>query len=166
MQVSLYAFEHIIHALELAMSQAPGDKPFHRAIDRLPTGPEHPGRLPPAQPSRPARQESHHRAAHRAPAVAPREVLDDQAMLRALDSSRRIDKPSGHPPVARTASVAPADSRSPVPAADTPSSARGCHGVARCGSRSIPPPARRGASPPLSYTKPEKSCTRFKMVLT
>jgi hypothetical protein len=41
--------------LQLAMRQAPLDKPFHRSIHRFPTGLEGPRRFPPTQPPRPAR---------------------------------------------------------------------------------------------------------------
>src|SRR5450755_4548747 len=56
---------------QLAVLQAPLHKPFHRAIDRFPTGFEHPRCLAPTQPARPTRQESHHGAGHRALAVTP-----------------------------------------------------------------------------------------------
>src|SRR5487761_178010 len=86
---------------QFAMRQAPLDEPFDRAIDRFPTGLKHLGGLSPAQPSRPARQESHHGAGHRALSVAPRNILDDNSVLDAFHSPWRIeeiggDSPQGH----------------------------------------------------------------------
>ena len=85
-------------AVELAMGQAPLHHPLHRAIDRLPTGLKDLCRLSPAQPPRPARQESHHRRRHRPLAVAPGNVLDDNAMLDALHPPQRVAEPGRDPP--------------------------------------------------------------------
>ncbi len=85
---------------ELAMRQAPLDKPVYGAVDGLPTGLEGPGRFAPRQAAGPAGQEDHHGDGDRAFAGAPGNVLDAQAVLRALDSTRgvvevRWDVPQG-----------------------------------------------------------------------
>src|SRR5215467_2074828 len=83
---------------QLAMRQAPLDKPFHRAIDRFPTGLERPPCFPPTQPSRPACQKPHHGARHRTLAVAPRNVLDYHPVLDTLHPSWRVAKVGRDPP--------------------------------------------------------------------
>src|SRR5450631_2885438 len=83
---------------QLAVRQTPLDKPPHRPIHRLPTGLERSRRFPPTQPSRPARQESHHGARHRALAVAPRNVLDYDPMLGTLHAPWRVAKVGGDSP--------------------------------------------------------------------
>jgi len=83
---------------QLAVRQAPLDKPFHRAIDGFPTGLEHPRRFPPTQSPRPPRQESHHGAGNRTFAVTPRDMLDDDAVRGTLHTARRIAEPGGDAP--------------------------------------------------------------------
>ena len=113
--------------LQFAVRQAPLHKPFHRAIDRFPTGLEDPRRFPPTQPPRPARQESHHGAGHRTLAVAPGNVLDDDPVLGTLHPPRRVaETRSGFPTAAQIASAAPASGHSPAPAADNANNARVC----------------------------------------
>src|ERR1022692_4692550 len=83
---------------QFPVRQTPLHKPFHRPIHRFPTGLERARRFPPTQPSRPACQESHHGAGHRALAVAPRNVLDYDSMLGTLYSPWRVAKVGGDSP--------------------------------------------------------------------
>ena len=87
-----------LHSLQFAMGQAPFHKPFHRPVHRFPTYLQHLRRFPPAQSSRPARQESHHGAGHRTLPVTPRNVFDNDSMLGAFHSPWRIVKPGGDSP--------------------------------------------------------------------
>ena len=83
---------------QLAVRQAPLHKPFHRPIHRFPTGLERLRRFPPTEPSRPARQESHHGAGHRTLAVAPGNVLDYDPMLGTLHPPGCVAKEGRDPP--------------------------------------------------------------------
>jgi len=72
--------------------QAPLHKPLDRAIDTFPTGAKGPRRLPPRQPPRPAGKKAHHGNGDRAFAIAPRDMLDHHAVLRALHPPGGVEK--------------------------------------------------------------------------
>jgi hypothetical protein len=78
--------------LDLTMRKAPLDKPIHRAIDGFPTGLEGPGGFAPRQAPSPASQEDHHRDGDRTLPIAPREVLDADAMLRTVHPARGVEE--------------------------------------------------------------------------
>ena len=86
------------HSLQFAVSQAPLHKPFHRPIDRLPTGLKDLGRLSPTQPSPPAGQKAHHHRGQRTLPLVPRQVLDHHPMLGTFHPTRRVEKPGLDPP--------------------------------------------------------------------
>jgi len=77
---------------QFSILQAPLDKPFDRAVDGLPTGPEHACGFAPRQAPRPSRQERHHRRRDRAFAIAPGKVLDHDPMFGALDPTGGIEE--------------------------------------------------------------------------
>ena len=113
-----------LHASQLAVRQAPGDEPFHRAIHRLPTHLEHFRRLAPTQPSRPARQKPHHGRRQRPLPFVPRQVLHDHAMLRDTPpAAARSETKRRCPTAAHAAIPALPIGHSPAPAADTANSA-------------------------------------------
>jgi hypothetical protein len=87
-----------LDSAQLAVRQAPLDKPLHRAIHGFPTGLESARGFPPTEPARPARQEPHHGAGHRALAVAPGHVLDHDPVLGAVDAPGRIVEIGRNPP--------------------------------------------------------------------
>jgi hypothetical protein len=87
-----------LDAAHFAVRQTPLDKPCHRPVYRFPTGLERARRLQPTEPTRPARQESHHGAGHRTLAVAPGYVLDDNPMLGTLHSPGCVTKIGGDSP--------------------------------------------------------------------
>ncbi len=124
-----------LDAFELAVGQAPVDKPRHRPIDAFPTGAKAPGRFPPGQP-RPAGKEAHHGAGHRPLALTPGHLLDHHPVLRTLHPPGRIAKPSDdapqrheQPPALRQSII------SRLPAGDTPSIGHGCLGAPPSGPR-------------------------------
>jgi hypothetical protein len=80
------------------MLQTPADKPFHRPIDRLPTGLKYLRRLSPGKPPAPQGQKPHHRRGHRPLAMTPGNMLHHYPMRRALHPPRRIPKPRHNPP--------------------------------------------------------------------
>src|SRR5919109_537976 len=84
--------------LQFAVRQTPAHKPLHRAIDTFPTGLEGPRGLAPRQPSRPPRQEAHHRRRHRPFALVPGHLLDHYPVLGTVHPPRRIQKPRHNPP--------------------------------------------------------------------
>src|SRR5579883_3632971 len=89
------------HPAELAVRQAPRDKPFHRAIDGLPTGLEGARGVSPTEPPRPPRQEAHHGAGYGPLSVTPGNMLDDDPMLGTAHAPGCVaeigrDPPQGH----------------------------------------------------------------------
>src|SRR5215472_5455420 len=87
-----------LHPLQFAVRQAPLHKPFHRPINRLPTGLKDLGRLSPTQPSPPAGQKAHHHRGQRTLPLVPRQVLDHHPMLGTFHPTRRVEKPRRDPP--------------------------------------------------------------------
>src|SRR5260370_6166548 len=84
--------------VQLAVRQAPLDKPFHRPVDRFPTGQKHARGFPPTHPPPPLREAGHHRAGPRTLTVAPRNVLDYDSMLGTLHSPTRVAEGGGDAP--------------------------------------------------------------------
>src|SRR5690348_6570700 len=76
---------------QLTMSQSPLHEPFHRTVNRLPTGLEGPGRFSPRQSPPPASQKSHHRRGHRPLSLAPGNMLDPHTVLRAFHPPRPVE---------------------------------------------------------------------------
>src|ERR1035437_4418929 len=94
---------NLVHAdrfdpAQLAMGQAPLHKPLHRPIHRFPTGLKDLRRFPPAQPSRPAGEKSHHGHSHRPLAVTPGNMLNHDSVLLALHPSWRVTEADRYPP--------------------------------------------------------------------
>src|SRR2546426_11419610 len=88
---------NLVHAeranvFQLAMRQAPLNKPLHRAIDAFPTGSKGPRRLSPRQPPRPTGQKAHHGEGDRPLAIAPGNLLDHHTLHRTLHSPRRVEE--------------------------------------------------------------------------
>src|SRR5271169_6473735 len=86
------------HLLQLTLRQSPLDKPFHRAIHRFPTGLKYLGRLPPAQPPCPARQEPHHGSRDWTLAFTPRYLFHHHPMLCAFHPPGRVAELGGNSP--------------------------------------------------------------------
>ena len=89
---------HRLHTLQFAVGQTPLHEPFYRAVHGFPVRLKHLRRLPPAEPSRPARQKSHHGTGDWTLALIPGDVLDDYAMLGTLHSPRSIEKVGANSP--------------------------------------------------------------------
>ncbi len=83
---------------QFAMRQPPFHEPFHRPINRFPTGAEDASRLAPGQSSRPTSQKSHHRRRGSLLARIPGEVFDHHAVRPALHSAGRVDILGGDAP--------------------------------------------------------------------
>src|SRR5437867_7962265 len=82
-----------LHSLEFAFRQAPLHQPFHRPVNRFPTGPENSRRFPPGQAPRPSPQKFHHRHRHRPLAIAPGHIFHHHPVLLTLDPSESVDQP-------------------------------------------------------------------------
>ena len=80
------------NALEFTMRQAPLDKPIHRAIDSFPTGLECPGGFAPRHAPSPAGEEDHHGDGDRTLSMAPREMLDTDAVGGTVHASRGVEE--------------------------------------------------------------------------
>ena len=83
---------------ELAMSQTPFHRMFHRAIHVLPRCPKRRSHAAPRQSLRPIRQVPTIRCGQRMLAIAPRHPLDFHAARRTVHASHRVDKKHGEPP--------------------------------------------------------------------
>src|SRR5258707_415573 len=87
-----------LHAAQFAVRQAVLNKPVDRTIDCLPTGLEGARGFSPTEPSRPARQKTHHGAGHRTLALRPGNVLDDAPLLGTLHPPWRVAEKGGDAP--------------------------------------------------------------------
>ena len=87
-----------LDALQVAVRQAPLHEPVDRPIDGFPTGLEGLGGFAPRQAARPAGQKAHHRDGQRSLTVAPRKVLDGDAMLGTIHAAGGVAKPGANPP--------------------------------------------------------------------
>ena len=88
---------NLVHAeganvFQVAMRQAPLNKPRHRAIDAFPTSSKDPCGLSPRQPPSPTGQKTHHGQSDRPLAIAPGNMLDHHTVHWTVHSPWRVEE--------------------------------------------------------------------------